>query len=168
MPQVLDTALWQECVQLLAVAARAHPLCEWSAYFNVAGALHPERFEEPEPYLTLGWPDDPSSWQATTEPAALQFENFHPEHYQPGQVFAGIGPDDTSHHAALDKVVRWRRYELEVLHGERPAALAPVLARGPMGLALRRARARAFGDPAAVQRGQRAATAAVIRAQHRS
>jgi len=167
MPQVVDKALWGESVALLAGAADRHPVDEWSTYFNVAGALHPERFEDPEPYLTLGWPDDPSTWQAALDPAALFFENFLPEHYAAGQVFEGIDPDDTSYEAAVDKVVRWRPYELEVLQGERPAALAPADEAGAIGRALRRARTRTVGDPTLRERQQRAATAAALRAQRR-
>jgi hypothetical protein len=167
MPQVVDKDLLVEAVALLAVAADRHPVCEWSGYLNVAGGLHPDRFEEPEPYLTLGWPDDSATWQATLDPGALAFENFFAEHYAPGQVFAGLDPDDLSYEAAVDKVVRWRRYELEVLDGERPAALAPVVEPGAVGAALRRARAKAVGDPTLKDRRQRASVAAALRAQRR-
>jgi hypothetical protein len=166
-PQVVDKALLREVVDLLAVAAERHPLCEWASYLNVAGALHPDRFEDPEPFLTLGWPDDPSTWQATLDPAALQFENFFPEHYASGQVFEGIATGDTSYEAAVDKVVRWRRYELEVLNGERPPALAPAVAPSAVGQVLRKARTKAVGDPTLRDRQQRAATAAALRAQRR-
>jgi hypothetical protein len=167
MPQVLDKALLGEVGSYLAVAAAAHPLCEWGAYFNVAGALNPERFEDPEPYLTLGWPDDTSTWQATLDPGALVFENCFLEHYADGQVFAGIDPDDTSYEAAVDKAVRWRSYELEVLHGDRRPALAPAIEPGKVGRALRQARARTVGDPTLRDRQVRAATAAALRAQRR-
>jgi hypothetical protein len=167
MPQMIDKALLAEVVALLAVAADRHPMDEWSTYLNVAGALHPERFEDPEPYRTLGWPDDTSTWQATLDPAALQFENFLPQHYLPGQVFAGIDSADTSYEAAVDKVVRWRRYELEVLAGERPPALAQVPEPSAVGQVLRKARTKAVGDPTLRDRQLRAATAAALRAQRR-
>lgn len=167
MPQVVDRALLAEAMDLLAPAAARHPLCEWTSYLNVAGALHPDRFEDPEPYLTLGWPDDPSTWQATLDPAMLAFENCFLEHYAPGQVFEGLDPDDTSYDAAVDKVVRWRRYELEVLAGERAPALAPDRRPGAVGQALRQARSRTVGDPTLRDRAQRAALAAALRAQRR-
>jgi hypothetical protein len=167
MPQVVDKALLAEVVELMAVASERHPLCEWATYLNVAGALHPERFEAPEPYLTLGWPDDSSTWQATLDPAALHFENFLPQHYLPGQVFEGIAPGDTSYDAAVDKVVRWRRYELEVLNGERLPALAQGVGPGALGGALRRARTKTVGDPTLRDRQLHAATAATRRAQRR-
>jgi hypothetical protein len=164
MPQVVDKALWAEVVALLAPAAARHPLDEWATYFNAAPALHPDRFEEPEPYLTLGWPDDTATWQSTVDPGALLFENCFLEHYATGAVFEGIDPDDTSYDAAVDKVVRWRTYELQVLAGERAAALAPDVAPGPPGAALRRLRSAAVGDPVLRERRARAATAQLLRA----
>jgi len=166
-PQVVDKALLAQVVTLLAPAAARHPLDEWSTYFNVAGALHPDRFAQPEAYLTLGWPDDTSTWQALRDPGALTFENCFLEHYAPGGVFDGIDPDDTSYDAAVDKVVRWRDYELAVFAGERPAALAAPTDQGPVGKALRRARAAAVGDPVLRERRARAAAAAALRAQER-
>ncbi|MCA1711197.1 MAG: hypothetical protein LC789_05970 [Actinobacteria bacterium] len=167
MPQVVDKALLAEVTALFAVAAERHALDEWATYFNAAPFLHPDRFEEPEAYVTLGWPDDTSTWQPMRDPGALLFENCFLEHYAPGGVFDGIDPDDTSYPAAVDKVVRWRTYELEVLAGERPAALAAHPEPGKVGAALRRARAAAVGDPVLRDRRQRAATAAALRAQAR-
>ena len=166
-PQIVDKALLAEVVELFAPAAARHPLDEWSTYFNAAGALHPERFAEPEAYLTLGWPDDTSTWQAMRDPGALVFENCFLEHYAAGGVFHGIDPDDTSYAAAADKVVRWRGYELAVLAGERPAALADHEPPGPVGKALRRARSATVGDPVLRERRARAAAAAALRAQQR-
>jgi len=167
MPQVIDKGLLAEVVAFLAPAAARHPLDEWATYFNIAPALHPDRFEDPEPYLTLGWPDDTSTWQSVLDPGALVFENCFLEHYAAGAVFDGIDPDDTSYDASVDKVVRWRTYELQVLAGERPAALAPPGDIGAVGQALRRMRAAAVGDPVLRDRRQRAATAAALRAQGR-
>lgn len=167
MPQVVDKALLGEVTALFAAAAGRHALDEWATYFNAAGHLHPDRFEEPEPHVTLGWPDDTSTWQPMLDPGALLIENTFLEHYAAGAVFEGIDPDDTSYAAAVDKVVRWRDYELAVLAGERPAALAPELAIGGLGRALRKARAATFGDPVLRERRQRAATAAALRAQAR-
>lgn len=167
MPQVVDKALWAEVVALLAPAAARHPLDEWATYLNAAPALHPERFEEPEPYLTLGWPDDAATWQATLDPGALLFENCFLEHYAAGAVFDGIDPDDPSYDAAVDKVVRWRTYELKVLAGEVPAALAPPVRHSRLGAALRRVRTSALGDPVLRERRHRAATATVLRGLRR-
>ncbi len=167
MPQVMDKSLLVEVTALFAPAAARHPLDEWATYFNAAGALHPDRFDEPEPYVTLGWPDDTATWQPMLDPGALLIENTFLEHYAPGSVFEGIDPHDTSYAAAVDKVVRWRRYELEVMAGERPAALAPQLAVGGLGKALRRARAATVGDPVLRDRRVRSATAAALRAQAR-
>ncbi|GAC1439627.1 MAG: hypothetical protein NVS3B26_02970 [Mycobacteriales bacterium] len=167
MPQVIDKALLAEVTTLFAEAAQRHALDEWATYFNAAGTLHAERFEDPEPYLTLGWPDDTSTWQPLVDPAALLIENTFLEHYAAGAVFDGIDADDTSYAAAVDKVVRWRDYELAVLAGERPAALGHQPAISGLGRALRTARAMVVGDPVLRERRQRAATAAALRAQAR-
>jgi hypothetical protein len=167
MPQVVDKALLGEVTGLFAEAAARQALDEWATYFNAAGHLHPDRFEDPEPYVTLGWPDDTSTWQPMLDPGALLIENTFLEHYATGAVFDGIDPDDTSYAAAVDKVVRWRDYELAVLAGERPAALAPEVTVGGLGKALRKARAAAVGDPVLRERRQRAAAAAALRAQAR-
>lgn len=169
MPQVVDKELLAEVVALFAPAAR-HPLDEWSTYFNAAGALHPDRFAPPEPYLTLGWPEDTATWQPMVEPAAFTFENCYLEHYADGEVFGELDPADTSYEAAVTKVVRWREYELAVLRGERPAALARAAGAddpGGLGRALRRVRRAAVGDPVLRDRAQRAAAAAALRAQSR-
>ncbi len=166
-PQIIDKALLAEVVAVFASAASRHPLDEWATYFNAAGALHPERFAEPEPYLTLGWPEDASTWQPLLDPGALVFENCFLEHYRPGEVFDGIDADDTTYDTAVDKVVRWRDYELAVLTGERPPALATHDRPGGVGKALRRLRAAAVGDPVLRDRRQRTAAAASLRAQAR-
>ncbi len=166
-PQVVDKELLAEVVALFATAAARHPLDEWATYLNAAPHLHPDRFEQPEPYLTLGWPDDTATWQAVVDPGALLFENCFLEHYATGQVFAGLDPDDTSYETAVEKSVRWRTYELEVLAGARPAALAPPVSHTRLGAALRRLRAATVGDPVLRDRREQAATATVLRGLNR-
>jgi hypothetical protein len=117
MPQMVDKAMLAEAVDLMSTSASRHPIDEWSTYFNVAPARHPDRFHEPEPYVTLGWPENPAAWQATLEPQAFLFENYFPEHYGPRGVFGSIDPDDHSVEAAIEKVARWRDYELRLLTG---------------------------------------------------
>jgi hypothetical protein len=135
MPQIIDKALLGEVVERLAPAAARHPLCEWAAYFNVAPVLHPDRFAEPEPYLTLGWPENPAAWRATVQPGGFAFENHFPQHHGAGSVFEGIDPDDASFESAIERVVRWRQYELELLSGLRQPTIGRIstarrLARG--------------------------------------
>jgi len=167
MPQVIDKELFREVATTLSLPAELHPLCEWSTYFNVAPALHPRRFHDPEPYVTLGWPENLASWQPLVEPGAFLFENHFPEHYFTDAVFRGIDPEDHSLDTAIEKVVRWRHYELEVLAGER----APIMG-GPQVSAfrrgLRRVRAVVAGDPVGRDREQRAGRAAILRAMRRS
>ena len=166
-PQVVDKALLREVSDLFAAAATRHPLDEWAIYFNAAGALHPDRFEVAEPYVTLGWPENAAAWQPLLDPGALLIENTFLEHYAPGQVFEGIDPDDTSYDAAVDKVVRWRSYELAVAAGERPAALVPKAPAGALGQVARQAKAATVGAAGGRARERRATIAAVLRAYAR-
>jgi hypothetical protein len=168
MPQLIDKALLGEVVELLSLPAKSHPLCEWAAYFNVAPRLSPAAFQEPEPYLTLGWPENLAAWQATLEAGAFLFENYFPEHYREGAVYSGIDPDDHTFEASAEKVVRWRRYELEVLAGERPPIVGVILPSTTVGRSLRRVRSALVGDPVQRDRDQRAAWAAMLRASRRS
>jgi len=167
MPQVVVKKMLKEVVEVLAGPAGRHSICEWSAYFNIAPVLHPELFHDAEPYVTLGWPENMASWQPLIEPGAFLFENHFPEHYGPNSVFAGIAPEDSSINVAVDKVVRWRHYELQVLAGLRE----PIIGKPPQATAisktLRRVRAAAFGDPVRRDFEQRAAWAALLRSVRR-
>ena len=166
-PQVVDKALLSEVAAMFAPAAARHPLDEWAIYFNAAGALHPDRFEQPEPYVTLGWPENAAAWAPLLDPAALLIENTFLEHYADGQVFEGIDPDDTSYEAAVDKVVRWRSYELAVAAGDRPAALVPKAPAGALGQAARQAKAATVGASVTRARERRSSIAAMLRAYAR-
>jgi hypothetical protein len=166
-PQIVDKALLREVTGVFATAAARHPLDEWAIYFNAAGALHPERFEAAEPYVTLGWPENAAAWQPLLDPGALLIENTFLEHYAPGGVFEGLDPDDTSYDVAVDKVVRWRSYELAVAAGERPAALVPKPPAGALGQVARQAKAATVGAAGVRARERRAAIAAVLRAYAR-
>jgi hypothetical protein len=166
-PQIIDKALLREVSELFASAAARHPLDEWAMYFNAAGALHPDRFEPAEPYIALGWPENAAAWQPLLDPGALLIENTFLEHYAVGGVFEGIDPDDTSYDAAVDKVVRWRTYELAVAAGERSAALVPKPPAGALGQAARQAKAATVGAAGARARERRATIAAMLRAYAR-
>ncbi|MGI8425748.1 MAG: hypothetical protein ACR2FO_02535 [Actinomycetota bacterium] len=167
MPQIIDKALLSEVVELLSPVAQRSPLCEWSTYFNIAPALHPDRFHEPEPFVTLGWPENFASWQPSVEPGAFLFENHFPEHYGGEGVFGNIDPEDHSIDASVDKVLLWRTYELELLAGEREPIVGGQQPMGGIHKALRRARAAAVGDPIQRDRNRRAEIAALLRAIRR-
>ena len=161
MPQVIDKALLGEVAGRLAPVK--HPLCEWAAYFNLAPEIRPGLFHEPEPYVTLGWPENPAAWQPTLEPGSLRFENFFPEHYRPGSVYQGLDPDDHSFEIAVEKAVRWRSYELEVLAGERAPTIGAPPPTPSTGRLLRQVRNALAGDPVKRERDRRADLAAAIR-----
>jgi hypothetical protein len=167
MPQVVVKSLLAELAELMSKASKHGPLCEWTSYFNVMPTIYPDRFHQPEPYVTLGWPENLASWQPTIEPGAFLFENYFREHYLQGAVFGDIGPDDHSIEASIEKVIRWRHYELEVLAGEREPIIGTAPPSTATGRSLRRVRAVVVGDPLIRERMQRATLAATLRAIHR-
>lgn len=115
MPQVIDKELWRSAVERFEAISERWPLCEWSTYANHARAEAPERFNRPQPYRTLAWPDLPGRWPLLIRPAAYLFENFHPELYGPGQLFEGLGTTvdvEQADELALEKILRWYRLEL--------------------------------------------------------
>ena len=88
-------------------------ICEWALYFNIAAALHPERFAPPRPFHTLGWPQFGAEWPWWVTPERYSFENFYPDMYEPGHLFgewrSTIDPDS----AARDnfaKILAWTRF----------------------------------------------------------
>lgn len=61
MPQIIDKALYASVAETFAPYADTYALDEWSTYFTLAADQHPDRFADPEPFLTLGWPQYPGS-----------------------------------------------------------------------------------------------------------
>lgn len=166
MPQVFEKAFLAEVAELMSVPSSLHPMDEWSTYFNIAPRLHPDSFHEPEHYLTLGWPENPAVWQSTVEPGAFLFENYFPEHYGPEAVFDNIDPEDHTLKAAIEKVVRWRDYELRLLTGKRDPIVGAPPPSKRLAQGVRRTLGYAVGNP--VRREQRIAVAALLRATRRA
>jgi len=117
MPQVIDKGLYAQVNASLAEVASKYPIDEWSPYFTIAPAEHPERFAEPEPFVTLGWPQYPGEWAHQVTPPAHVFENHHPELHEPGALYAALPTacdPDTAAATNLEKIVRWYRLERQV------------------------------------------------------
>jgi len=117
MPQIIDKAIYREVAEMIAVEAAAYPPDEWSPYFTIGPALHPDRFADPEPFLTLGWPRHPGEWPHEVVPPISLFENFHPELYDENGLYGGLatGCDpETIDATNLEKVVRWYQLERDV------------------------------------------------------
>ena len=106
-PQLIDKRLYTEMIERFGAEARRLAVDEWSIYFNHALEHHPDRFEA-RPYRTLCWPARPSDWEGRYRPSELYFENFYPELYRPGQIFAGLPQEytDDYHVHSLEKSTR--------------------------------------------------------------
>jgi hypothetical protein len=90
---------------------------EWSLVNNWGRANHPELFWTPRSYRTLGWPQFPHQWRRSIRPDRIQFENFDPAMYAPGNLFEGIPTacdpaEDLSR--ALVKLERWLEHDYEL------------------------------------------------------
>lgn len=83
---------------------------EWSLANNWGRKHYPELFWSPRRYRTLGWPQFPHQWPRHIRPTQIQFENFYPEMYGPGQLFDGIptasSPGENESRAFV-KIERW-------------------------------------------------------------
>ncbi len=126
-PQLIDKALFVETTGRYSAAAEKYPLDEWSIYFNTARDVAPERFAEPEAFVTLGWPQFSGEWPHQIAPADYLFENHHPELYADDGLFAGLPSmldiDGAEAHA-LEKAARWHRFGLAVQRLEFPDDVA--------------------------------------------
>lgn len=117
MPQIIDKKIYSQVQEELASVAAKYPIDEWSPYFTIAPARHPERFAEPEPFVTLGWPQYPGEWAHQVTPPRHVFENHHPALHDPGALYDGLPTaliPETAAETNLEKIVRWYRLERQV------------------------------------------------------
>ena len=117
MPQAVDKQVFVEAVAMARTVAPSIPLCEWAVYGNLGRKIAPERFAQPEPHLTLAWPEYPNQWRRAVVPREYAFENFYPQLYEPGHLFAGLPTalDVTRvEQDAVEKLLRWRRLDLAI------------------------------------------------------
>ncbi len=123
MPQAVDAALFLQALELAHDLAPGAPLDEWSLFGNVGRHLAPERFLPVEPHLTLAWPEYPNQWRRAVVPTEYAYENFYPELYAPGHLFAGLptalDPGRVAQDA-VEKLLRWRRLDLAIRRLEVP------------------------------------------------
>jgi hypothetical protein len=127
MPQIIRKAHLAEAWELADRLSPTRCLCEWAWYFNVARALHPGDYAEPQPFRTLCWPQYPNEWPWWIRPAEYVFENFYPELYLPGHLFAGlptaVDPDGAQRHN-VEKILRWSELGRRTARLDFPADVA--------------------------------------------
>lgn len=115
MPQAIDRALQVEAFTAARALAPDGAFCEWSLPLNHGRLIAPERFAPPRTFRTICWPRYPHEWPFWRRPVDLAFENFHPELYAPGGLFAGIDTALDSAHPerqAFAKLQRWYGFDL--------------------------------------------------------
>jgi hypothetical protein len=116
MPQPLDKVLFARAFADAERLSTTTPFCEWTLPLNHGRLVAPERFAEPRTFRTMCWPQYPHEWPFWRRPANIAFENYHPEHYQPGHLFDGISSalDSRSpEQQAFSKLERWYAFDLE-------------------------------------------------------
>ena len=112
-PQIMRKDLWEEAFAIWDNLRGDNMVCEWALYFNLARQNHPEQFAADEVYRTMCWPPHVHEFPLRHRPPEYQFENFYPESYSPGHLFAGlptaVDPADLdgARRNAVEKLVRW-------------------------------------------------------------
>lgn len=113
MPQIMRRDLWEEAFDLFATVSADDMVCEWALYFNVAQAHHPDRFAPARPFEVMGWPQYGAEWPWWVRPPRWTFENFYPDMYEPGHLFAGLptslDPESVTR-SNFEKITRWTAF----------------------------------------------------------
>lgn len=123
MPQAVHRDLLVEAAARVRKVAPTVAVDEWAVHGNLGRMLAPELYCEPEPHLTLCWPGYPNQWRHGIAPREHAFENYYPQLYEPGHLFAGLPTAfdaATAEQVAVEKLVRWRRLDLAIRRLEMP------------------------------------------------
>lgn len=127
MPQAIDRQLFLQAFDEAERISGGSEFCEWTLPLNHGRLVAPGRFAEPRVFRTMGWPQYPHEWPYWQRPEDLTFENFYPELYLPGHLFAGISTALDPHapeRQAFEKLSRWHRFDLEAGRLRFPAGVA--------------------------------------------
>lgn len=87
MPQVINKDVFLESAKMFNSYSSKFGICEWTSYFNYGLHNHRNKFHNPKPYETLGWPNYPGDWPWYVKPGRFSFENFNPEAYHSKGLF---------------------------------------------------------------------------------
>lgn len=116
MPQLIDRALFGEAFAAAMSLEPSGAFCEWSLPLNHGRLVAPERFGEVRTYRTMCWPRYPHEWPYWRRPEQFAFENFHPELYARGGLFAGLSTaldEATAARQTFTKLSRWYEFDLQ-------------------------------------------------------
>ncbi len=153
MPQAIDRALYVEAFRAALALDPAGAFCEWSLPLNHGRLVAPERFAPPRTFRTMCWPRYPHEWPFWRRPEDIAFENFHPELYASGGLFAGLDTaldEANPERQAFAKLQRWYAFDLAAGRLRFPAEVADPW-RGQTGAA-GAARRRFFGTARRLRR----------------
>ena len=117
MPQIIDKELYLAVADEIAHEVVTYTPDEWSPYFTLGAEMNPDRFAEPEPFVTLGWPQYPGEWTLETVPPMHVFENHYPELHEAGGMYDGLPSacdPETIDETNREKILRWHRLERQV------------------------------------------------------
>lgn len=123
MPQAFDRDLFLEAATRVRRVAPTVAVDEWAVHGNLGRLIAPDRYADPEPYVTLAWPGYPNQWRHGAVAREHAFENFYPELYAAGHLFAGLPTafdPATAEQVAVEKLVRWRRLDLAIRRLDMP------------------------------------------------
>jgi hypothetical protein len=115
MPQAIDRRLFASSFAAAMSLDPTGAFCEWSLPLNHGRLIAPERFGQVRTFQTICWPRYPHEWPYWRRPEALAFENFHPELYASGGLFAGISTaldESAPAQQAFAKLARWYDFDL--------------------------------------------------------
>ena len=138
MPQIINKSLATRSSTASSSTPMGRAYDEWSLYFNVAAQLYPAHFAF-APYATLGWPMRMGDWFPQVTPEQPAFENYYPENYEAGGMFAGLRPlGDLEAKTARTFTALAQAQRVERRHGQlvlvresgrtRPSSGGPVVA----------------------------------------
>ena len=125
-PQIIRKAHLAEAWDVARRLTERPALCEWALYFNIARALHPDDYCEPEPFRTLCWPQYGNEWPWWVRPSEYVFENFYPELYEEGRLFAGLPTaldPATVERTSVEKIMRWSDLDRQTARLEFPTGV---------------------------------------------
>jgi hypothetical protein len=115
MPQPIDRELFAASFAAAMSLEPSGAFCEWSLPLNHGRLIAPERFGAVRTFQTMCWPRYPHEWPYWRRPDPVSFENFHPELYESGGLFAGLSTalDETAPaEQAFTKLIRWYEFDL--------------------------------------------------------
>lgn len=112
-PQAVDKRIFLEMLEKHK-GIETTGYCDWSTYFNFAQYYYPDLYDA-VPYVSMSWPGAPTDWNMQYIPNKFVFENFYPEQYAQGELFAGFSTEYGEHTVSenVQKVMLYMNRQLK-------------------------------------------------------